>query len=72
MEKLKTFDELKDGDLIISPIDNEVTEYKICSNGDKYLCSKKSMFDLFQFTPSDFYKYTGSKDIGEKDEEFFK
>lgn len=71
MERLKDFNILSNGDLIISLIDNEVTEFKIF-DGDKYLCSNKSMFPLFQFEASDFYMYNGNKQVGEKDEEYFK
>lgn len=72
MEQIKSFNELRDGDLIISPIDKEVTEYKCFSEDEKYLCSKNSMFDLCQFNPYDFYRYTGNKRVGEKDEDFLK
>ena len=69
---LKSFDNLKHGDKIISPIDNEVTGFWVDNRGAKYLAGKKSMFPLFQFTPSDFYMYRGMKDIGEVDTEYLK
>lgn len=69
---LKSFDNLKHGDKIISPIDNEVTGFWVDNKGEKYLAGKKSMFPLFQFTPPDFYMYRGMKDIGEVDTEYLK
>ena len=72
MEALKTFEDLKHGDKIISPIDNEVTEFYIDSFGEKYLAGNTSLFPYFQFEPSDFYIYTGTKETGEKDNDFFK
>lgn len=71
MEFLTTFENLKHGDKIISPIDNEVTEFYIHSDGSKYLASKNSLFEYYQFTPSDFCIYTGSKEVGEVDKEYF-
>jgi len=71
MEKLKTFEGLKHGDKIISPIDNEVTEFYIHTDGEKYLAGKTSLFPYFQFDPEDFYIYTGNKKVGEVDTEFF-
>lgn len=72
MKRLESFDELKDKDLIISPIDNEVTEFRTDKFGEKYLCGSKSNFPLFQFTASDFYVYTGNKSVGEVDTDFLK
>ncbi len=34
---IESFDNLKNGDLIISPIDNEVTQYLEGKDGNKYL-----------------------------------
>ena len=48
-QKIGTFNNLKNGDLIISPIDNEVTQYYIDKDGIKYLSSKNSLFGIFQF-----------------------
>ena len=70
-QKIKSFDELKHGDKIISPIDNEVTEFYIDKDGEKYLASKKSLFPYFQFDAEDFYIYDGMKEIGEVDKEYF-
>ena len=70
--KIKTFDNLKHGDKIISPIDNEVTEFWIDKQGDKYLAGKKSLFPIFQFNADDFYFYNGNKETGEVDKEYFK
>ncbi len=72
MEALKNFDGLKHGDKIISPIDNEVTEFYIDRDGEKYLADKTSIFQYFQFDPKDFYIYNGTKATGEKDNEFFR
>ena len=72
MEKIITFDNLKHGDKIISPIDNEVTEFYIDKYGEKYLASKKSLFPYFQFDADDFYFYDGEKEVGEVDKEYFK
>ena len=71
MEKIITFDNLKHGDKIISPIDNEVTEFYVSKNGDKYLAGKTSLFDIYQFDPNDFYFYNGKKEVGEVDKEYF-
>lgn len=72
MERLTTFENLKHGDKIISPIDNEVTEFYIHKDGTKYLASKNSLFEYYQFEPSDFYLYNGNKEVGEIDIEYFK
>lgn len=71
MQALTTFDNLKSGDLIISPIDNEVTEFLVSKSGYKYLANKTCMYDLYQFTPTDFYMYNGTKKVGEIDKEYF-
>lgn len=71
-QPLETFDLLKNGDKIISPIDKEVTELLISHDGDRYLASKHSMFFFTQFDPHDFYKYDGTKDVGEVDADYFK
>lgn len=69
---IKSFENLKHGDLIISPIDNEVTVLKIDKdNGDRYLCSATSAYPSWQFQSKDFYFYDGTKEIGKKDETFF-
>ncbi len=71
-EKIKSFDELKDGDKIISPIDNEVTGFRIDKyDGEKYLTSENGAFPIFQFDANDFYIYDGTKKIGEVDKEYF-
>ena len=72
MENLKSFDELKHGDKIISPIDCEVTGFFVDKDGEKYLASEKSLFAIYQFDANDFYRYTGQKEVGEVDKEFFK
>lgn len=69
---IESFNNLKNGDLIISPIDNEITQFYIDKNGNKYLASKKSLFDLLQFDEKDFYFYDGDKQIGEVDKDYFK
>lgn len=71
-QRLKSFDALKHGDKIISPIDNEVTEFYIHKDGEKYLASKNSLFPYFQFDAEDFYVYDGEKEVGETDNDFFK
>lgn len=69
---IKSFDNLKHDNLIISPIDNEVTVFKIDkNNGDRYLCSATSAYPSYQFKSKDFYFYDGTKEIGEKDNNFF-
>lgn len=45
-KKIESFDNLKHGDKIISPIDNEVTEFYINKDGEKYLTGKKSLFSI--------------------------
>jgi hypothetical protein len=72
MSNLKSFDELKNGDKIISPIDKEVTAFLIDNEGEKYLANKTSMYPYVQFDPRDFYIYDGVKEVGEVDEEYFK
>lgn len=69
--KIETFDNLAYGDKIISPIDNEVTEFWVDKQGNKYLTGKKSLFPIFQFNADDFYFYDGDKENGEVDEEYF-
>ena len=69
---IESFNNLKHGDLIISPIDNEVTQYYVDKDGKKYLSSKNSLFGIFQFDAEDFYFYDGNKQIGEVDKEYFK
>ena len=69
--KIETFDNLSNGNKIISPIDNEVTEFYIDKQGNKYLTGKKSLFPIFQFNADDFYFYDGDKENGEVDEEYF-
>ena len=64
-KKIGTFDNLKHGDKIISPIDNEVTEFWVDKQGDKYLTGKESLFPLFQFNADDFYFYDGDKENGD-------
>lgn len=71
-KSIESFNNLKHGDLIISPIDNEITQFYIDKDGNKYLANKKSLFDLFQFDEKDFYFYDGNKQIGEVDKEYFK
>lgn len=71
-KSIESFNNLKHGDLIISPIDNEITQLYIDKDGNKYLANKKSLFDLFQFDEKDFYFYDGNKQIGEVDKEYFK
>ena len=61
MERLTSFNQLKDGDRIISPIDNEVTEIMVDEDGDFYLDGKVSAFPTSQFDPADFYIYFGEK-----------
>lgn len=72
MEFLTTFDNLKHGDKIISPIDNEVTEFLIANDGEKYLANKTCMYNYVQFKPSDFCIYVGEKKVGEIDKDYFK
>lgn len=71
-QKIKSFDELKHGDKIISPIDNEVTLFSIDSDGIKYLTSKHCAFPAFQFNAEDFYTYAGTKEVGEIDNDYLK
>lgn len=70
-KQLKTFEDLKHGDLIISPIDNEVTAFYIDFEEEKFLANKTCIYPYFQFDAEDFYIYDGEKEIGEKDEEYF-
>lgn len=69
---IKSFDNLKHGDKIISPIDNEITAYYVGNNNEKYLASKSCIYPLFQFEAEDFYYYDGEKEVGEKDIGYFK
>ena len=70
-QKIKSFEKLKHGYKIISPIDNEVTEFYVDKDGEKYLAGKKSLFPYFQFDAEDFYIYDGEKEVGEVDKEYF-
>ena len=70
---IESFDNLKHGDLIINPIDNEVIVLKIDkNNGDRYLCDATSAYPSCQFSSKDFYFYDGTKEIGEKDNNFWR
>ena len=69
--KIESFDKLRHGDKIISKIDNEVTEFYIDKDGLKYLASKKCLFPLFQFDVKDFYIYSGKKEVGDVDKDYF-
>lgn len=72
MERKKVkFEELKHGQKIISPIDNEVTEFYIDNEGEKYLASENSLFPYYQFDEDDFYIYDGEKKVGEVDNKYF-
>jgi hypothetical protein len=72
MKAIKSFNDLKDGDKIISPIDNEVTGFRIDKyDGEKYLTGANSAYPIFQFDPNDFYIYDGNKEVGEVDKEYF-
>lgn len=71
-KKIESFNNLKHGDKIISPIDCEVTGFCIDKDGEKYLTGRNgSLFPYFQFDANDFYYYTGYKEVGEYDEAFF-
>ena len=70
---LKSFGELKHGDKVISPLDNEVNAYILVKNDDieeAYLSDGNDTYDIYMFEPTDFYRYTGNKEIGEKDYQF--
>lgn len=70
-QRVKSFNDLKDGDKIISPIDNEVTGFRIDKyDGEQYLTSKNCAFPIWQFSPNDFYLYDGGKNVGEIDSEY--
>ncbi len=69
---IESFDNLKHGDLIISPIDDEVTQFYVARDGNKYLSGKTSLFDLYQFDAKNFYFYNGNKQVGEIDKNYFK
>lgn len=71
-KKIESFDNLRHGDKIISPIDNEVTEFYLSKDGEKYLANKTSLYNLYQFDPDDFYFYNGNKEVGEIDNGFFR
>ena len=66
---MKNFNGLKHGDKIISPIDREVTEFYIDSEGKQYLASRHSLFTIGQFDPADFEIYTGNLEVGEVESE---
>lgn len=69
--RIESFEKLQHRDRIISPIDNVVTEFYIDKDGDKYLASKKSLWNYAQFDADDFYYYNGNKEVGEIDKEYF-
>lgn len=71
-KKIGTFNNLKHGDKIISPIDNEVTKFYVSKDGEKYLEGKTSLFTIYQFNANDFYFYDGDKENGEIDKEYFR
>lgn len=70
-KKVESFYNLKHGDKIISPMDNEVTGFFIDKDGDMFLESSRCLFPHWQFDPNDFYIYNGDKDVGEYDDEYF-
>ena len=70
-KKIKSFGNLKKGDKIISPLDNEVTGVYVYPDGDMYLESSRCLFAVGQFDPEDYYFYDGEKEIGELDKEYF-
>lgn len=43
---IESFSNLIHGDLIISPIDNEVTQFYIDEEGDAYLSGRQSLFNI--------------------------
>ena len=69
-KKIESFNNLKHGDKIISPIDNEVTEFYIMDK-EMFLKGKSCLFEIWQFDPDDFYFYNGIKECGEIDKEYF-
>lgn len=71
MARLSTFNNLKHGDKIISPLDNEVTEFYLHEGGE-YLASKTGLFPISQFKANDFYTYDGKKEVGEVDNDYFR
>lgn len=71
LNRIKSFEELKDGDKIISPIDDEVTGFRVDKHdGEKYLTGANSAYPIFQFNPKDFYRYEGKKEVGEVDKAY--
>jgi hypothetical protein len=72
LKPVVNFSDLENGTKIISPIDNEVTDYLVDKEGEQYLGSARSIYPIFQFRESDFYIYTGDKKTGEVDTDFFK
>lgn len=66
----KTFEELPEGTKIVDievngkRVDGQILEVRH-SDGYTYLCSDKSMWGAFQFTPSDYELYTGDKKVGD-------
>ena len=71
-QKIESFDKLNDRDKIISPIDKMVMEYRVNEqDGEKYLVDNKSAYPYFQFDANDWYYYSGSKEVGEIDKEYF-
>ncbi len=70
-QKIKSFEELKHGVKIISPIDNVVTVFCIDKDGEKYLAGLNGLFPCFQFDANDFFIYDGNKENGEVDKEYF-
>ena len=69
--KIGSFNNLKHGDKIISPIDNVVTEFFIDKEGEKYLADQRSVWAYWQFDADDFYFYDGDKEVGETDKDYF-
>ena len=59
------FSVLKNGDKLADNIDKEVSEFRIFE-GKKYLCSKRSMYQIGQFDPANFVMYNGNKEAGDK------
>ena len=70
-KRIESFENLKHGNKIISPIDNEVTGVYVDKNGEMFLGSLRCVYTIYQFRPSDFYIYDGDKGIEEIDAEYF-
>lgn len=67
---IETFEELSDGTKVVDieingkRVDGQILEVRHF-DGNTYLCSERSMWLAYQFSPSDYELYNGDKKVGD-------